>query len=217
MFPHSKLEVEFVSAEMLIYTRVDHRNATKLFWQDSKSDIIAFVMASKSSLALFFAFIFVMLSSSGFNLAVAASRQVNMVLYLQETLSGVDATIETVGGVNGTSSGLLSYGTVNVINHLVTQGPHPSSTVLGRMQGVEARPDPVNSGFHMLSSILFQTGKYNGSSLEIQGTNRFNLPQRELSVVGGTGRFRYARGYALLDFLVQSGQTLSFKFNVTIS
>ncbi|KAH9323250.1 hypothetical protein KI387_017889, partial [Taxus chinensis] len=154
-----------------------------------------------------------MLSSSSSNLAAAS--EVNMVLYLQETLSGVDATIQTVAGVNGTSSGLLAFGTVNVIDHVVTEGPLPSSKVLGRMQGFEARPDPKNTGFHMLSSIIFQTGKYNGSSLEIQGTNRFSLPQREVSVVGGTGRFRYAHGYALLDFLHQTGQTLSFKFNIT--
>ncbi|KAH9323248.1 hypothetical protein KI387_017887, partial [Taxus chinensis] len=154
-----------------------------------------------------------MLSSYSSNLAAAS--EVNMVLYLQETLSGVDATIQTVAGLNGTSSGMLAFGTVNVRDHVVTEGPHPSSKVLGRMQGFEARPDPKNTGFHMLSSIIFQTGKYNGSSLEIQGTNRFSLPQREVSVVGGTGRFRYAHGYALLDFLHQTGQTLSFKFNIT--
>ncbi|KAH9323286.1 hypothetical protein KI387_017925, partial [Taxus chinensis] len=148
-------------------------------------------MAFKSSFALLFALISLMLPSS---YKLAAATQTNMVLYLQETLSGVDATMQTVGGVNGTASALLAYGTINVINHLVTQGSHLTSRVLGRMQGFEARPDPENSGFHMLSSIIFLSGKYNGSTLEIQGTNRFNLPQRELSVVGGTGHFRYARG-----------------------
>ncbi|KAF4369015.1 hypothetical protein F8388_013344 [Cannabis sativa] len=43
----------------------------------------------------------------------------------------------------------------------------------------------------------FQAGKYNGSCLSILGHNSILSALREMPVVGGTGLFRFARGYAL--------------------
>ncbi|KAJ8633210.1 hypothetical protein MRB53_026546 [Persea americana] len=43
---------------------------------------------------------------------------------------------------------------------------------------------------------VFTNEKYNGSTIEIQGADRFFLKQREVSVVSGTGYFRFAQGFA---------------------
>ncbi|CAH8278964.1 unnamed protein product [Arabidopsis lyrata] len=41
----------------------------------------------------------------------------------------------------------------------------------------------------------FKTGKYNGSTIMILGRNTVLSKVREMPVVGGSGMFRFARGY----------------------
>ena len=48
----------------------------------------------------------------------------------------------------------------------------------------------------MLMNFVFTAGKYNGSSVAIMGRNAVFTEVREMAVVGGTGVFRWARGYA---------------------
>lgn len=49
----------------------------------------------------------------------------------------------------------------------------------------------------MALNYVFLEGKYNGSTLSILWTNNVFLPIREMPIVGGSGIFRFARGYAL--------------------
>ncbi|XP_066341394.1 dirigent protein 20-like [Miscanthus floridulus] len=48
------------------------------------------------------------------------------------------------------------------------------------------------------SSLLFTAGNYNGSTFALLGRNCPLDAVRELPAGGGTGAFRFARGYALL-------------------
>jgi hypothetical protein len=48
----------------------------------------------------------------------------------------------------------------------------------------------------MNMNFVFQAGKYNGSTVAIMGRNAVFNAVREMAVVGGTGVFRMARGYA---------------------
>uniref|UniRef100_A0A803QPE0 Dirigent protein n=1 Tax=Cannabis sativa TaxID=3483 RepID=A0A803QPE0_CANSA len=52
-------------------------------------------------------------------------------------------------------------------------------------------------GLLMSLNYVFTEGKYNGSCLSILGHNSILSALREMPVVGGTGLFRFARGYAL--------------------
>ncbi|MQM18276.1 hypothetical protein Taro_051264 [Colocasia esculenta] len=49
----------------------------------------------------------------------------------------------------------------------------------------------------MTMNYFFVTGVYNGSTLAILARNSITSETREMSVVGGTGYFRLARGYAV--------------------
>ncbi|KAI3738542.1 hypothetical protein L2E82_28577 [Cichorium intybus] len=78
----------------------------------------------------------------------------------------------------------------------LTMEPKPGSKVVGRAQGIYASADLKELGFLMVLNYYFTEGKYNGSSLSILGRNAVFMSMREMSVVGGTGLFRFARGYA---------------------
>ncbi|GLJ32177.1 hypothetical protein SUGI_0647790 [Cryptomeria japonica] len=142
----------------------------------------------------------------------ASCKEKNMVFYVQEIVSGANATVLSAGGVNGSSSNVEAFGTVFVIDNAITQGSHPNSKLLGRLQGVEANTDLSGKNYHMVSSLIFE----NGSSLEIQGTIRTQAAKRELSVVGGTGQFRFAHGFVIVEVVAFDGVNLTFKLSVTV-
>ncbi|GFP89018.1 dirigent protein 21 [Phtheirospermum japonicum] len=88
------------------------------------------------------------------------------------------------------------------IDDLLTTGPSPNSTIVGRAKGLFGSTSLDDIGFHMTFNIVFTNGKYNGSTLSLIGHNPFLNEFRELPIVGGSGVFRLARGLALLSNLV---------------
>ncbi|KAM0980903.1 hypothetical protein ACFX2J_014023 [Malus domestica] len=48
----------------------------------------------------------------------------------------------------------------------------------------------------MALNFVFVEGKYNGSTLSVLGRNAVLSAVREMPIVGGSGLFRFARGYA---------------------
>ncbi|KAL8027850.1 hypothetical protein ABFX02_14G123700 [Erythranthe guttata] len=49
----------------------------------------------------------------------------------------------------------------------------------------------------MLLNLVFTDGEYKGSTLSVLGRNPLGEETREVPIVGGTGAFRMARGYAV--------------------
>lgn len=52
---------------------------------------------------------------------------------------------------------------------------------------------------YLAFSVIFSDGEYAGSTLEIQGADKFSMPQREFGIVSGTGYFRFVKGYGILE------------------
>lgn len=72
---------------------------------------------------------------------------------------------------------------------------------------------------HVLISIIFtNSSNYNGSTLEVQGASLQIDKVREVAVVAGTGKFRYARGYATFEtvFMDRSISYSVIRCNVTV-
>ncbi|KAH9323266.1 hypothetical protein KI387_017905, partial [Taxus chinensis] len=138
--------------------------------------------------------VFLLVSSS-----YLVSKEEKMVIYAHDILSGPNATGIIVGGMGGISSNPLGFGTIFVIDDVLTTGPEMSSTVLGRAQGIYVNSEVKGTSLHLSFSIVFESGKYNGSTIQILGADPFYQKERELSVVGGTGMLKYARGNAILE------------------
>ncbi|OVA06294.1 Plant disease resistance response protein [Macleaya cordata] len=121
--------------------------------------------------------------------------------YLHDILSGDNPSAVLVAQSNRTSKDSKSatpFGSVYAIDDPLTEGPEPTSKVIGNAQGTY-----VSTGRDKLSLVMsvdfgFMIGKFNGSSISVLSRNPVTEGHRELAVVGGRGKFRLARGFAKL-------------------
>ncbi|PKI68586.1 hypothetical protein CRG98_010990 [Punica granatum] len=123
-----------------------------------------------------------------------------------------------VGGIPKKQWGVLQFGTVYATDDKLTESYDRNSTEVGRAQGLYVNSALDGSDLHLVMSLVFTSGEFNGSTLEIQGADRFYLKYREVSVVSGTGKFRLARGYIVLEtvFIDIKNSNAIIRCNVTV-
>jgi hypothetical protein len=113
--------------------------------------------------------------------------------YWHDTISGRNpSAVMVVPPVSNTSTG---FGLVNMIDNPLTLGPNLSSKLVGRAQGFYASASQQELGLLMVMNFAFTEGKYNGSTISVLGRNAVFSALREMPVIGGSGLFRFARGY----------------------
>lgn len=118
-------------------------------------------------------------------------------VYLQDVLSGPNATVYEVARANITSTSPTLFGQVRVVDDLITAGPDPNSEKLGRAQGVITSSDMEHSAIIMNINFMFTGGEYKGSTISMVGRKSLEYDNQELPIVGGTGFFRAARGFSI--------------------
>lgn len=91
-----------------------------------------------------------------------------------------------------------SFGMVAMIDDPITDGPELSSKLIGKAQGFYASAAQQEVGLIMAMNFAFVQGKYNGSTITVLGRNTVFSKVREMPVIGGSGLFRFARGYVQL-------------------
>ncbi|CAK8574813.1 unnamed protein product [Lathyrus sativus] len=89
-----------------------------------------------------------------------------------------------------------SFGSFNMIDNPLTLGPELSSKLVGKSQGFYVYASKEEFSLFMGMNFALIEGKYNGSSFTILGSNPISHKVREMPVIGGTGLFKLARGYA---------------------
>ncbi|XP_024960954.1 dirigent protein 21-like [Cynara cardunculus var. scolymus] len=117
--------------------------------------------------------------------------------YLHDLVSGDHPTAVRVAEAAMTNTSRTLFGATHVIDDSLTVGPEPTSKIVGRAQGIYAFTDLNEFGLLMVFNYAFVEGKYNGSTLSVLGKNSFLSKVREMPIVGGSGLFRFARGYVL--------------------
>ncbi|XP_062018433.1 dirigent protein 19-like [Rosa rugosa] len=116
-------------------------------------------------------------------------------LYWHDIVDGPNPTAVTVVQPNSSQT---KFGMIRMIDNQLTLGPESSSKLLGRAQGFYASASQQDTSLLMAQNFAFVQGKYNGSTITLMGRNSLSNKVRELLVIGGSGLFRFARGYALL-------------------
>ncbi|KAL6143903.1 hypothetical protein ACLB2K_054598 [Fragaria x ananassa] len=139
------------------------------------------------------------MSTSALSSQASDLKETRMVLYFQDFSGGPNATSIPIAGIAGKLWTFTQFGTVYVTDDTMTQGPSPKSAVVGRAQGVTVAAALDGSNALVLVSLVFTNREYNGSTIEIQGNSKQFQPVREVAVVSGTGKFRFARGYATFE------------------
>ncbi|XP_062076743.1 dirigent protein 22-like [Humulus lupulus] len=91
------------------------------------------------------------------------------------------------------------FGSVSTIGDPLTEGPELSSKLLGKAQGFYGLASQDEVALLMAMNFHIVQGKYNGSTITILGRNQVLDKVREMPVIGGSGLFRFARGYAHLS------------------
>lgn len=132
--------------------------------------------------------------------------------YFHDIVSGKHPTAITVAGQKN------KFGSIAIIDDPLTEDVEPGSKVVGRAQGTYAMSSQDAASLLMVLNFVFNEGKYNGSSLSILGRNQFLETVREMPIVGGSGLFRFARGYALAKterFNVKTGDAV-VEYNIFV-
>jgi len=116
--------------------------------------------------------------------------------YFHDIVSGRNPTAVRVAEAPMTNTSLTGFGAVVMMDDPLTTRPELTSKHVGRAQGIYASASQTELGLLMVLNFAFMEGKYNGSSLSVLGRNTVLSAVRELPIVGGSGLFRFARGYA---------------------
>lgn len=114
-------------------------------------------------------------------------------VYWHDIYSGKNPTAVAI--VRPTTNSSTLFGSITMIDDPLTEGPELESKLVGRAQGLYGSAGKEEVGLLMVMNFAFVEGKYNGSSISILGRNKVFSEVREMPVIGGTGLFRFCRGY----------------------
>ncbi|KAK3021139.1 hypothetical protein RJ639_045912 [Escallonia herrerae] len=99
----------------------------------------------------------------------------------------------------------LGFGTITVIDDVLTSAPELGSQSLGKAQGVYVASSADGSTQMMAFTAMMEGGEY-GDSLNFFGVYKIGSAMSRLSVTGGTGKFKNACGFAEVRSLIPAGQ-----------
>ncbi|XP_021845372.1 dirigent protein 21-like [Spinacia oleracea] len=116
--------------------------------------------------------------------------------YFHDYVQGSNQTALRIAQAPSTNKSSSGFGALVMIDDPLTEGPEHDSKIVGYAQGMYGFADQKQPGLVMVMNYVFVEGEYNGSTLSLLGRNQVMNKVREMSIVGGSGVFRFATGYA---------------------
>ncbi|CAL9238354.1 unnamed protein product [Arabidopsis halleri] len=116
-------------------------------------------------------------------------------VYWHDIVTGQDPSSVTIMNPPKNYTGSTGFGLMRMIDNPLTLTPILSSKMVGRAQGFYAVTSKEEIGLLMAMNFAILDGKYNGSTITVFGRNSVFDKVREMPVIGGSGLFRFARGY----------------------
>ncbi|CAI9112112.1 OLC1v1012494C1 [Oldenlandia corymbosa var. corymbosa] len=127
----------------------------------------------------------------------AREKLTKLHFYFQDQVSGPNPSAVEVARSKLTASSPHFFGLTRVFDDPLTVSGSPSSKAIGYGQGIYSCASQHDTSLLFTFNFYFTDGKYDGSTLSLQGRNPLGVKYREMSVVGGSGVFRLARGIAV--------------------
>ncbi|KAL2937176.1 Dirigent protein 23 [Bienertia sinuspersici] len=125
-------------------------------------------------------------------------RKTVLQFYFHDIVTGDPPSVALIAQPKDANQSTSStFGSLFMADDALTVSPDPNSKLVGRAQGLLGSAAQEEQSLIMGLSFGFVDGVYNGSTVVIFGQNSVMNPVREFPVVGGTGVFRMARGYAI--------------------
>ncbi|KAL1201960.1 Dirigent protein 25 [Cardamine amara subsp. amara] len=97
---------------------------------------------------------------------------------------------------SGSSLQMLMFGTMTVMDNELTEGNELGSGLLGKAQGFYVASAIDGTSQTMAFTAMFESGGYE-DSISFFGVHRTAASESHLGVMGGTGKYVNARGYAI--------------------
>ncbi|XP_010243746.1 PREDICTED: dirigent protein 9-like [Nelumbo nucifera] len=100
----------------------------------------------------------------------------------------------------------LMFGTITVVDDELTEGHELGSSVVGKAQGFYLASSLDGSSQTMVLTALFHGGDHEDDSISLFGVHRTAAPESQIAIVGGTGKYENAQGYATIQTIHPSDQ-----------
>ncbi|XP_026390147.1 dirigent protein 2-like [Papaver somniferum] len=116
--------------------------------------------------------------------------------YFHDIVVGDNPTAIRIAEAPGTNSSPTFFGALVMIDDPLTEGPDINSRLVGRAQGFYGLSGMDEISLIMGMSLVFTANeKFNGSTISVFSRNPVTHTEREFAIVGGTGYFKFARGF----------------------
>ncbi|RWR95494.1 Plant disease resistance response protein [Cinnamomum micranthum f. kanehirae] len=96
----------------------------------------------------------------------------------------------------------LLFGSTTVIDDELTEGHELGSGVLGKAQGFYLASSQDGTSQTMALTAIFE-GEHIADTLSFFGVHRTVSPESQIAIVGGTGKYANAKGYATVETIHQ--------------
>ncbi|XP_050386411.1 dirigent protein 24-like [Argentina anserina] len=107
---------------------------------------------------------------------------------------------------NGATLQKLMFGSITVIDDELTEGHELGSPVLGKAQGFYLASSLDGNSHTMAFTVLMHGAHDVEDTISLFGVHRTAAPVSHIAVIGGTGKYENANGYAAIESLVQEDQ-----------
>ncbi|CAI9265882.1 unnamed protein product [Lactuca saligna] len=143
-------------------------------------------------------------------------RVTKLHFYFHDTTTGPGQTAYQVFESNISSTTITQFGRTFMFDNPLTVEPDARSMRIGKGQGFFGAASFEEPRFLMNLNFVFTQGKFNGSTLQFLGTNPILNRVREMSIVGGTGAFRLARGIAMAQTYFLNDTSSIVEYNLVV-
>ncbi|KAJ3681523.1 hypothetical protein LUZ60_016012 [Juncus effusus] len=137
--------------------------------------------------------IFFITLTTGFDFNLGTKQKTHLHFFFHEIGEGPGQTSFIVAGPNRTS---YASQDVLVYDDAMRETADPNSKLIGRVQGIAPLADMADMSATIAENFVFTEGEFKGSTLTMVGRLPTDLVV-ERPIIGGTGKFRLARGYGI--------------------